>query len=490
MLAAATFAAYAGLWLAQRGLWTNGFDPADPFALPRIGVDVQRASADGQLVVALGVVVCALFAVLVIRGGRWRSRWGRRAALAIPAVVAVGLFLAPPTLSIDTYSYLSHGYLASTGGNPYVQPSASVAGTPYGALLGAAGWLPVHPQSPYGPLWTTLERAAVELSGDDVALGIRLIKLPDLAALFGTAALVSAFLAGTRPEQRLRGTLLFLANPLVLIEFAGDGHNDGVMVAFVVLALVACARRRPAPALVALALAVLVKPTPLVLVLPIATYLVARRWSWGRLGLEAAIGLVVAAALAVLLAAPYWVGVATFDGLRASGTPTESWSVSGWLTTLLADGLPGSGFGVQVALAAILAVASAASCVLATTLRGLVRACAAVSLVAFLLLPLEWPWYAALPVAILPLTPGAVEIAAAVVLALGSRLIAGIGDEANLGLVGVEAFTRQQALLGQTIPAALALLLLPAGWSRRRRGPVPAQAPSGGDSSRSTRSLT
>ena len=468
VVGAAFLAVLARLWVAQRALWLNGLDPLDPFASPRYTADFAAGSADALLVATLGGVLTALWLWLVVRAGRWRGRALTAVAIGVPVVAAIALFVAPPTLSIDAYSYLAHGHLALTPGrNPYVDPAASVRDDPYGALLAAAGWVPVHPQSPYGPLWTLIERTAVALSGNDVALGVRLVKLPALLGLLAAAALTWDVVGRLRPEQRLRAVLLLLASPLSLVELAGDGHNDGLMIGLVVLALWACVRRRPALAIVALVLAVLVKATPLPLVLPVLTHLVRGREPGRRTLPVMAVAAVGSAALAVLLVAPYWVGAATFQGLVASGTPSPSWSPSGVLF-VLAGGLgpdgaavPGSGAGTTtgLVLGAVLVAGAVAACVTSRTVTGLLRSCAVVALLAFVVLPVEWPWYAALPAAILPLVPDGAAVAATAVLVLGSRLVAPYGDAATVGVVGFGTFGNEQALVGQSLPGLLALAL-------------------------------
>jgi hypothetical protein len=170
------------------------------------------------------------------------------------------------------------------------------------------------------------------------------------------------------------------------------------------------------------------------------------RRSWPRLIGEAVAGVVVSAALAVGLIAPYWAGSATFTGLFASGTASPGMSVSGVVLN-------------SVVIVVLLVLGTAAASILARSVRGLVLACGIVSLLVLLLLPLEWPWYATLPAAVLPLEAGFVDIAAIVVLTLGSRLVAPIGDAASLGVVGTDLFTGLQELIGQTIPAIVGLVL-------------------------------
>ena len=468
LVGAAFLAVLARLWVAQLALWLNGLNPLDPFAQPRYTADLAAGGSDALLVATLGGVLTVLWLWLVVRAGRWRGRALTAVALGVPVVAALALLAAPPTLSIDAYSYLAHGRLALTPGrNPYLDPAASVRSDPYGALLGAAGWAPVHPQSPYGPLWTLLERTAVAVSGDDVGLGVRLVKVPALLGLLGAAALTWDLVGRIRPERRLRAVLLLLGSPMSLVELAGDGHNDGLMIGLVVLALWACVRRRPALAIAALALAVLVKATPLPLLLPVVTHLVLNR-APGRRPLVAMAGaLAGSAGLAALLAAPYWAGPATFQGLAASGSPGPSWSLSGVLLVQAGgigpDGAPVPGSGAatatQLVLAAVLAAGAVAACFTSRSRTGLLRSCAVVALLALLLLPVEWPWYAALPAAILPLVPDGAAVAATAVLVLGSRLVAPYGDAATVGVVGFDTFGDEQALVGQTLPALLALAL-------------------------------
>ena len=74
------------------------------------------------------------------------------------------------------------------------------------------------------------------------------------------------------PPQRV---LLYAWQPLCLWEFAGGGHVDAIMLAFVALALLMHRRNRPFATGVALGLAVLAKLFPIVLVPALW-----RRWRW------------------------------------------------------------------------------------------------------------------------------------------------------------------------------------------------------------------
>lgn len=148
---------------------------------------------------------------------------GRR----VPVAFNLLFLLGPPSFSSDVLSYISHGYIATEmAGNPYLQPEAAVVGTTVEPQLVARGWGPGHPVSPYGPLWTGIEAGVVGFT-EDVPTQIFAFKALAMAAALSTAALIWVALGRARAETRLLGTLAFLWNPMVVVELAGEGHNDG-----------------------------------------------------------------------------------------------------------------------------------------------------------------------------------------------------------------------------------------------------------------------
>jgi hypothetical protein len=225
------------------------------------------------------------------------------------------------------------------------------------------------------------------------------------------------------------------------------------MAFFVVLAIFAASRRWAAVAVVALATATLVKLTALPLALPFLVALVIMRRSTIRLILELIVGSFISLGLAVILIAPYWAGLKTLTGLASSGTASPGLSVAGVLMKALGPS------ATSVSIAVLLILAAGGASLLARTVHGLAQACGIVSLAILLLLPLEWPWYAALPAAVLPLYAGIADIAAVLALAAGSRLVAPIGDAAALGIANTVTIVTVQAAVGQTIPAATGLVI-------------------------------
>jgi hypothetical protein len=262
---------YLLVYLAQRGLFLNGLPQAGDGSQALVpGVSLQGTPRDeGQLpwqLLAyyggtLGLFACYGRLLQICR----RQVWGvaaRRLALALPIAFYLGMLFGQPTLSRDVYTYVAHGYLtAGLHVNPYVQPASMVAGTPLGRELLSAGWLLWHDVTPYGPLWTLCESLLLRLT-TDLLPAVFLLKALVTAASLGSAAIIWRILGVVAPEARLLGTVAYLWNPLIILEIAGDGHNDGLMVLFVLAALLAAVRLRPGGAILGLVLGALVKYLP------------------------------------------------------------------------------------------------------------------------------------------------------------------------------------------------------------------------------------
>lgn len=390
----------------------------------------------------------------------------RMLALAFPVLFNVALLAGRPYLSIDSYTYVAHGHQMALGDNPYAQSVKDLEPTPYGAQLSRFGWIPVHGVSPYGPLWTGLE-GAVGRMAPDVPAGVRLIKI--LVTLFslGSAAMIWLILGRVAPRSQLPGTLLYLWNPVVLVEFAGEGHNDALMIFFMLLSLFLSIRAREGLSVVAASLVGLVKIIGVMIVPLELVYAWRTRSDRGKLAAGLLLGACAAAALAVIVFAPVWIGGATFDGLRAHGRPailpstpgvlywyltrTHSEEASARLLSLLMTGI----FVASMALAS-LKVKDAI---------GLLKACGRVAVVYLIVAPGYWPWYATMPVALLALAPTATCTWAIVALSLASRLAAPIDALRLDGLTDWEGEVFSTTIVGIWLPAAAFLLL--GAWRSR-----------------------
>jgi alpha-1,6-mannosyltransferase len=384
------------------------------------------------LVAALYVATTvALFAgyasVVAIVRRPVRSSSATAAAFLFPVLFSLALMCGRPYLSIDELTYVAQGHQAIAGANPYQQEVRDVAGTPYGAALVREGWLPVHGVSPYGPLWTELEIAVDRLT-TNVRNEVLLLKIAVTAFTFGCAWLIWLVLGRTSPDRQLFGTVLFLWNPVIVMELAGEGHNDSVMMFFVLLSLLCWMKRRHAAGVMALGIGALLK-----IVAPmIAPLELAQAWreerTRRRLLATIASGTCVVAIVAIAAYAPLWIGPATLNGIRDHSRPGVYPSTQGvlyWqLTRSHSEELSGEAVSVALTGGFLFSVIVVATSVRDT--RTLLRGCAAVSIAYLALAPGYWPWYAVMPIALIALTPSPPFLWALGAISLGSRLAAPI----------------------------------------------------------------
>lgn len=389
--------------------------------------DASLSRVDVVVFVIATFLLFALFAALLRRFRRDPpARDIRILAIVFPVAFNVLLVFVPPSTSIDLLSYVSHGYIATElDGNPHLVPSSGVAQTPLGAELMRYGWRPVHPASPYGPLWTRVEAAAVRVV-DGVGGQLVALKLVVVAAGLGSALLIWRILGDVRPEHQFVGTLAYLWNPLIVVEVAAEGHNDSLMVFFVLLALFLTIRGRASSGFGAMFLGVLTKYVPLLFVPLQLVYSWRTRASTSRFAKQLAAGVAAAAILATVLFGGLWAGSRTFDAVRAAAEPGSSGSTRTMVE--LAFSRIGSGAVEAIVDVAVIIAFAIFVGVLAWFVEGkddLLRACAIASLAyLFVAAPSYWPWYAVLPMALLAVAPMRNALLLLFVVSLGSRLAA------------------------------------------------------------------
>ncbi|NJN93126.1 MAG: DUF2029 domain-containing protein [Anaerolineales bacterium] len=199
-----------------------------------------------------------------------------------------------PITANDLFRYVLRGRVwAVYGESPMLSPPNNFPNDPYIAFAGEFGqWV-----SGYGPLWEIIVQVPLRLFGaTDMVPGSISLKLVVLlfylmcAALIGwfaKARVTSFFSFAALPSSALASdsasalALLFFAwNPLILIQGPGNGHNDMVFMALMVLGLVLWQRKLWWAATLALTLATLAKITGLLLLPLFAIVLLKSETSW------------------------------------------------------------------------------------------------------------------------------------------------------------------------------------------------------------------
>ena len=204
----------------------------------------------------------------------------------ILAVWIAPALLVPPLFSRDPYSYFVQGKLLLLNLDPYTHGAASVPGW----FRDGVDPMWAETPTPYGPLYLLIQKGVAHVAQTPYwsAVAFRLI------AVIGIACIAYAVprLAQQQGIEPAAATWLAAMNPLVLLHFAFGGHNDAIMVGFMLIGLDLALRRRTFAAALWIAAAVAIKPIAFVavpfaalLVLPWATTLLRRLLAYAVSGI-------------------------------------------------------------------------------------------------------------------------------------------------------------------------------------------------------------
>ncbi|MDQ3856765.1 MAG: hypothetical protein M3281_10285 [Chloroflexota bacterium] len=297
-------------WPQLGRLW----DLLTPASLLAIGWDTDAAAALEYVYLLLVLVTFLLWlaALWLLSPGKHvpKLRW-----ILIPAlIIGQPLLLLPALFSGDLYLYIFYGRIISAyGENPFLMAPNQFASDPFYSLV-IWHWLP----SAYGPVWLLVSGALSAIAGDSLLANVLVLKSALLGVHVLTVVLIWRLLRVTRPELAPWGAVFYGWNPLVLIETAGNGHNEALLCLFIVLCMLSVVRRRWAIATVFLVTAAMVKPIALLL-FP-ALMLAWARSLTGAQSRARALGtaLVTAVITGLILYAPLWAGLGLLSNILAN----------------------------------------------------------------------------------------------------------------------------------------------------------------------------
>ena len=226
--------------------------------------------------------------------------------LVIIGAVAINLILLfqYPFDAIDIFDYIFRGRMqAIYGANPFYDlPNQFQTDSLYPYAL----W--VYATSAYGPLWETITKGLSAISGDGVIANVIAYKLVALGGYAATSVAIALTVRRLAPARALLAVTMFAWNPLVVFSIAGNGHNDAVMTACMVLGFTLLSARRYTLAALAETVGALVKFISALLV-PIVVVVALRSLpDWrARIRYLLMTGFACAALVAIAYA-PYWRG--------------------------------------------------------------------------------------------------------------------------------------------------------------------------------------
>ncbi len=272
-----------------------------------------------ETMLPLFIVLSVFYLVLANFSGRLAETgtFRLRALFYLVIVISIPLLFAPSLFSSDVVDYICHGRIMV---HYHASPYQTVIGEiPEDLFTRYTPWK--ETPAVYGPIWLFVAAALTfflkTLHGGFFA-HIFVFKLFETFFHLVNGWLVWEILHEAAPRERATAAALALLNPLALIEFAGNGHNDAFLI-FILLLGFYWHQRKPWPfAFTAFVLATLVK----LYALPCAGFYAAMVWRGAkdRKTKISRIGVMFGIVLAIVLIAylPFWNGFSTISSFFSS----------------------------------------------------------------------------------------------------------------------------------------------------------------------------
>ena len=195
--------------------------------------------ADVIMYVSIGLC-CLGLAMMLWANSRGWSPNPRRVFWTAVGAIAV-LVNITPVGSSDAASYAAYGRIAALGHNPYTYLPSQ--------LPGGAGANPANPYtilvspywratpSDYGPVATWTQQLAAEIGGTRAWLTLWVLMI-----MMGIAFILTGYILLRTAANPVRAVLLWVANPLIIVELVIGGHLDSLLALFAIAAIVVSRR--------------------------------------------------------------------------------------------------------------------------------------------------------------------------------------------------------------------------------------------------------
>jgi hypothetical protein len=294
-------------------------------------LDLYQVSTSDPLIV--WKVVAAFVALGVLWWLAWRA--AQRASGRVAWFIVIGgallfsglLLFVFPYDAADVFDNILRGRITGVYGfNPFQDIPEHFSTDPFYPYM---AWR--YTTSMYGPGWELLAGLTARFVGadvvaTDVVAHVLAFKLVLVAFLAGSVMTLAVILRRIAPDRALAGVVFLAWNPLILHEAIGNGHNDIVMIFWMLLATWWLLKRRYTLAVLALVAGALFKYVP-ALMLPVAGLIAWRDLTTARDRRRFLVGVIAGSSLLIVLAyAPFWHGPGTLtldlqDRLFSSSLP-------------------------------------------------------------------------------------------------------------------------------------------------------------------------
>jgi hypothetical protein len=227
---------------------------------------LQPEMAAGLLYALIVILLFALYTALFLR-------IRRSGAPSLPLLTAAASLMALPLLFMypinanDVFRYVIRGLIRSRfGANPYDLAPVDLGGSLYASLAGE--WR--GEISPYGPIWELTASFLTTIGGENLLLDLILFKLLGLLSLLVAGAVLwklfslQPYANSLNENRRSAFVLLWMLNPALLLTFVGNAHNDGMMIAILLLGWSIVIGGYKGPGFLIMMAAALIKPIALI----------------------------------------------------------------------------------------------------------------------------------------------------------------------------------------------------------------------------------
>jgi hypothetical protein len=190
-----------------------------------------------DLIMYISIGLCCLgLAMMLWANSRGWSPNPRRVFWTAVGAIAV-LVNITPVGSSDAASYAAYGRIAALGHNPYTFLPSQLPGgaganptNPY-TLLVSPYWR--ETASVYGPVATWTQQLAAEIGGTRAWLTLWVLMI-----MMGAAFAITGYILLRTAANPVRAVLLWVANPLMIVELVIGGHLDSLLALFAIAAIV------------------------------------------------------------------------------------------------------------------------------------------------------------------------------------------------------------------------------------------------------------
>ncbi len=304
------------------------------------------------------------------------------------------LLLALPIFSRDVFAYIGQGRLVTAGQDPYVDGISTLSNW---FQLGAdVTW--AESETPYGPLFLTLERLVNLLAGSSPDASVFLYRLIAFAGVIVCMVYVPK-LAELHGVSGAKALWITVSNPLFLISFIASAHNDALMVGLAVAGTYYAATRRGILGVVLVTASIGIKPITMVILPFIGLLWAGPGSSWARRFLYWAYTLALCLGIMAVIGWANGYGFGWLKVMLGTGTGTVFFAPVGLFTNFFRGAFDALGLPSNWVLQVVKVVARVASVlvVLFLMFRGrhshLVQRLALAFAALVVLSPIIQPWY-------------------------------------------------------------------------------------------------